>query len=393
MHVNYKKLLNLELPKNLEPIIQDQLEKTLLRLINGLEIVIKKDIRPPRTNSRKLLYEERNLSLYHFLSTSETIYEIPIILVPPLMTTTDIFDLVPEHSLANTLLENGFNVYLVDFKKPDHSDCHLRIDDYILNFLYRAVHMTKKHSNANQVTLLGYCLGGSFSILYGSVSLDIRNDVKNVINIAGPIDLKSLPFFNLLFKPFKNEWFALVDKFGCIPKELLTFIFQVSDPLGYIRRPLHIFNKAWDRDFLVKYQSLSNFFSNFQNLPASTFKQVFEIISSNELIKGKIKFMDQTVSVNLGNFQASLLAFGGSRDTFIPSDSVRVVQKYISTKDFQYVELPFGHVSIMGSEKAKSTIWKTCVEWLSSRSGGKTIRRNSETAKGQIKGQEDKMVR
>jgi len=229
--------------------------------------------------------------------------------------------------------------------------------------------MTKKHCNSNQVTLLGYCLGGTFSILYSCVSHDIKNDVKNVINIAGPVDLKYLPFFNLLFKPFKKEWFALVDKFGCIPKEVLTFVFKVSDPLGYIRRPLHIIDKSWDRDFIVKYQALGNFFSNFQSLPAATFKQAFEIICSNDLVSGKLKLMDQTVSVNLNNLQASLLAFSGLRDTFIPSESVRAVQKHVSSRDFQYVELPFGHVSIMGSDKAKNSIWKTCADWLSTRSG------------------------
>ncbi|MBI2995444.1 MAG: hypothetical protein HYY52_01875 [Candidatus Melainabacteria bacterium] len=363
----YKKILNLEIPKAIEPIIQENVEKILLRAINGLEVVIKRDIRPPEITPKKLLYQEKYITLYHFIPRTESLYEVPVILVPPLMTTTDILDLVSGHSLAEMLVENGSNVYLVDFGKPEKYDSHLRIDDYILNFLYRAVHMTKKHSNSKQVSLVGYCLGGSFSIIYSSTSTDIKNDIKNVINIAGPIDFKNLPFFKLLFKPFKKEWFAVIDKFGCVPKELLTFIFKVSNPLSYIYGPLHVINKSWDRDFLVKQQALTNFFSNFQNLPAVTFKQFFEIIESNSLISRKLKLLDQTV--NLANFQASLLAFGGSRDTFIPPDSVRTVQKYISSKDFQYNELPFGHISIMGSERARTAVWKTCVDWLSTRSG------------------------
>jgi len=171
----------------------------------------------------------------------------------------------------------------------------------------------------------------------------------------------------LLFKPFKNEWFALVDKFGGLPKELLTFIFKIADPSSYLRRSLKVINKAWDRDFLVKHQALNDFFNNFQNLPATTFKQCFEIISSNDLVSGKLKLLDQ--NINLSNLQASYLAFGGSRDAFIPPDSVRAVQKHISSKDFQYMEFPFGHLSIMGSERAKNTVWKTCVDWLKTRSG------------------------
>ncbi len=367
MVLNYKKLLNLEVPEKFESLIQDQLEKTLLRLLNGLEIVIKKDLVEKENNKKKLLYQEKNLSLYHYLPHKDQVYNIPIVLVPPLMVTPDIFDLVSEHSFARTLSENGFNVYLIDFGKPDHNDSHLKLDDYILNLLYRAIHMTKKHASSKQVSLIGYCLGGSFSIIYSSVSIDIRNDAKNVINIAGPIDLESLSFFKLFFKPFKKEWFTLADKYGGLPKELLTFIFKFIDPANYIRRPIHVFNKSWDRDFLIKYQALSNFFNSFQHLPAATFKQCFEIISSNDIVTGKLKLMNQTV--NLGNFQANLLTFGGSKDSFISPDSVRAIQKYISSKDFQYIELPFGHLSIMGSERAKSSVWKTCVDWLKTRSG------------------------
>ena len=367
MVVNWKKLLNFEIPKELEPVVQDQLEKTLLRAINGLEVAIKKDIRTLPAINKKLLYQEKYISLYHYLPKNENVYSVPVLLVPPLMITTDIFDLVPEHSFADTLVENGFNVYLIDFGKPDQDSAHLKVDDYVLNFLYRAVHMSKKHSNAQQITLLGYCLGGSFSTIYASVSLDIKNDIKNVINIAGPIDLEHISFFNLLFKPFKKEWFALADKFGGLPKELLTFIFKIADPTSYLRRPFQLINKAWDRDFLVKYQALNHFFNNFQNLPAAVFKQCFEIISSNDLVSGKLKLLDQ--NIDLSKLQANYLAFGGSMDTFIPPDSIRSVQKYISSKDFQYMELPFGHVSIMGSERAKNTVWKTCVDWLKTRSG------------------------
>ena len=364
---NYKKILKLEFPKEIEPVFYESIEKLLIAAINGIEVAIKGDIRPQRFNGIESLYQEKNLSLYKFSSPCERNYEIPVVLVPPLMVTTDIFDLIPEHSLARTIAKAGFKVYLVDFGKPDKNDSHLKLDDYVLNLLYRAIHMVKNHSNSKEVSLLGYCLGGTLSIIYASLSNEIKKDVKNIVNIAGPVDVKNLPFFNILFKPFKKEWFSIADKYGCITKELLTWIFKLSDPLGYIRRPLYVLSKSWDRDFLVKYQGLSNYFSNFQSLPASTFKQAFEAIRANELVSGKLKLMDQVV--NLGNLQANILAFAGSKDTFIPSESVRALKNHISSKDFQYIELPFGHVSVMGSERAKFSIWKTCVDWLSSRSG------------------------
>ena len=368
MFFNLKKLLNLEIPRNIEPIVQDQIEMSCLRLINGLEFVLKKkDFTIKSETSRKLLYQERYLTLYHYKPIKENLYSTPVILVPPLMIVSDIFDLVPEHSFVNGLLENGFNVYLVDFGKPEKCDSHLKLDDYILNFLYRAIHMSKKHSQADNVSLIGYCLGGTFSTIYASVSIDIRNDVKNVINIAGPIDLKNLPFFETFFKPFKNEWYEVAEEYGCLPKELLGFMFNAVSFAKFFKRPFYVLDKSWDKDFLIKNNALKNFFRNLQNLPAAVFKQCFEIMFSNELIAGKLKLLDQTVSFS--NLQANYLAIGGSKDKFIPPDSVREVQKHISSKDFQYIEFPFGHLSIMGSEKAKDSVWKACSDWLKTRSG------------------------
>src|SRR3990167_3893489 len=119
MAINLKNLLNLEIPKDFESVVEAEIEKNLLRLINGLEVAIKGDIRPQQNSKKKVLYQEKHLILYHYEPLQNEIFSVPVLLVPPLMTTTDIFDLLPQHSLANELAENGFNVYLLDFGKPD----------------------------------------------------------------------------------------------------------------------------------------------------------------------------------------------------------------------------------------------------------------------------------
>lgn len=320
-----------------------------------------------RETHRKILYQERNLTLYHYFPKSEKTYETPIILVPPLMVPSNIFDLLPEHSMANTLVENGFNVYLIDFGEPDIHDSNFGIDIYIFDILYRAIYMVKKHLGVSQVSLLGYCLGGTFSIIYASASLEIKDDVKNVISISGPLDSKSLKFYSKLFKPYKNFWNRLVESNGFLPREIIILMFEILNISGLLKRTFNLIKNTGNKHYLRRHKAISTFYKSFLNLPETSYKQIITAIDENSFINGKLILMK--VIVNLANFSANLLTISGSRDNFIPSESVNSIHKYISVKDAKHIEVPLGHLSIMYSEEAKENVWNTCVNWLKDRSG------------------------
>lgn len=314
---------------------------------------------------KKLLYKERNLSLYHFQSDNVK-HEVPVLLVPPLMVSNDIFDLTPSHSFVNELLKNGFNVYLIDFQKPDARDSNVGLDSYILDKLYRAVFMTKKHTAVNQISLVGYCLGATFSLAYSCSSINIKEDIKNVVSISGPVDFRHLNFFNKIIEPRRNFWIRLVNAYGYLPKTLIMLMFKFSNPMGFIKRPFKLLKNIRNKKYLEKSKAVNRFFNNFYNIPAEAFHQATNAIEKNALINGSMKLMD--VSFNLSDFNANLLTIAGAKDTFTPAESVSAVHQYINTSDANHVEFPFGHLSIMNSSKAKETTWSTAIDWLKERS-------------------------
>ena len=62
-------------------------------------------------------------------------YDLPVLLIPPLMVKPFIFDLFPGRSMVRFLLDHGFAVYLVDFGEPDAADSYVTLDDYVLDWM------------------------------------------------------------------------------------------------------------------------------------------------------------------------------------------------------------------------------------------------------------------
>lgn len=319
------------------------------------------------TIEKKLLFTERNLTLFHYSSTNNKIYEIPILLVPPLMISNSIFDLTENHSLAKTLAENGFRVYLIDFGTPDQNDRNLGIDKYVLDLLYRAVFMTKKHAQSKKVSLYGFCLGGTFSLAYASTSIEIKDDVENIVSIASPVDFNQLKFYKNLIHPFKSQINFFVNQKGYLSKSLISLFFNISNPVNIVKRYYKTLININNKPMLNRYKALSKFYKSFTNLPAKAFTQMQEVVEKNSLMNGDLNFLN--VNFDFTNFKCNLLTITGTKDTFIPSKSTTAIYKCITSKDTKHIEVPLGHLTILGSLKAKDSTWKESIEWLKERSG------------------------
>jgi polyhydroxyalkanoate synthase len=137
--------------------------------------------------------------------------------------------------------------------------------------------------------------------------------------------------------------------------------------MGFLKRQVTLVRNFGNKEFLRRFKALSSFYSSFTNLPAASYKHMVNFIDENALIKGDVRLMN--VDINLKNFSSNLLSVAGSKDSFTPPDSIKIVEKYISSKDVEYKEVPLGHLTLMGSILAKETTWKHCIDWLTSRSG------------------------
>ena len=69
-------------------------------------------------------------------------------------------------SLVEYLLAEGFDVFLVDWGLPDEEDADMGLDEYVCDELHWAIRETLRASGADELTLMGWCIGATLCAMY-----------------------------------------------------------------------------------------------------------------------------------------------------------------------------------------------------------------------------------
>src|SRR5215831_14016445 len=74
---------------------------------------------------------------------AEKRHPIPLLLVFALMNRPYILDLRPGHSFVEFMVQQGYDLYLLDWGAPGPEDKNLKFDDYTLDYMPRAIRKLK----------------------------------------------------------------------------------------------------------------------------------------------------------------------------------------------------------------------------------------------------------
>jgi poly(3-hydroxyalkanoate) synthetase len=94
--------------------------------------------------------------------------------------------LVLGNSFVKYLIAEGYDVYLLAGGIPGLEDKNLSFENYILDYLPKAVECVLKSSSAEEYTLFGHCMGGTISAMYASL---FPEKLKNLVLLATPAAL------------------------------------------------------------------------------------------------------------------------------------------------------------------------------------------------------------
>jgi len=283
----------------------------------------------------------------------------PVLLIPPLMVTPQIYDLRPRHSFVRHMLNYDFDLFLIDFGSPSKRDRELRLDDYVRN-IGRAINRIQEITGAPKVTLLGYCMGGIFSNMF--TPLDENRNVKNIVAIGAPADFSRLPKYHSLAKSLDGPLVALADALDGIPASVSRAIFQMMQPLKNIVLPMNLMMNLWDEDYVAAYESMERWFDDFVAYPRDAFKQFFiEVVKENKLFRCELEINGQIV--DLKKIQVPYLALAGREDFLGHPDCVRPIMEVIGSKDKAYHDVNGGHLGMLAGKSATHA-WNLIAQWL-----------------------------
>ena len=108
---------------------------------------------PPSTTVFDIAHEGALLRLRHYEPEAPP-RGPPVLLVHSLFKRPYVLDLLPDRSVVQSLLRQGFSVYLTDWLPPSDSDAHCGLHDYVEHELANAVECIRRRERVCRVGLV-----------------------------------------------------------------------------------------------------------------------------------------------------------------------------------------------------------------------------------------------
>ena len=113
------------------------------------------------TTPGSVLFENDVMQLIQYKPTTDSVHEIPLVMIPPAINKFYILDLQPENSLVRYAVEQGHTVFMLSWRNVTAEQGHLTWDDYLQQGVMKAINVAREICDVEQVNTLGFCVGGT----------------------------------------------------------------------------------------------------------------------------------------------------------------------------------------------------------------------------------------
>lgn len=344
--------------------VRDVVERSIKRNIKGVEYFASPAPALGAT-PKDVLLTRGTLNLYHYRPLADEIYRVPLLLV---MATTNrgyILDMVPGQSFVEFLLRQGYDVYMMDWSPPRADEKHLRLDDYVLDFIPDCIERVRADSGEPDVTLMGYCFGGVLSTIY--TALHANGPVKNLAAFTTPVDFTKMPMFQAWSDPRYFDVDRLVDTLGNIPPDLIFASFDMLRPAARLAGNIRLLDNMWNDEFVKSYRMFDRWATDALPLAGEYFRQTTkELMWKNGLMTGELVIGGR--KVDLGNIGVPLLHVVAEHDHIVPYEASKPLVQKVGSTDKEEVVLKGGHISLVAGANAQKRLWPRLDRWLQERS-------------------------
>lgn len=311
---------------------------------------------------RKEIWKLNKTTLWHYRPENKK-YSVPIFLVYSVINQPFILDLAPGSSLIQAFMDNGYEVYLLDFGCPGFEDKDLSLNDYITKYIQKGVQRALTHSKANEITIMGFCLGGTLAAIYTSIA---EEPIKNLILSLTPINFQYFPQFDQWVDTFvKNEVDVapILDAVGLIPSSFVQGGIRLITTPVYYSPYLSLINRAYDEQYNIKWSRLNLWTKSHIPISGAALNQLAnDLVKENKLINGGLDVNGK--HAHLKNIYANMLVIGSSYDQLVPKEQITPIMDLVSSDDRTFHLLTGGHANIPNNGQLPSYL----TEWLNARS-------------------------
>ena len=314
----------------------------------------------------EVVYRKDRMRLLHYSSDAKARRSPPILMVYAVINKPYVLDLHPDRSVIKTFLRKGFDVYLIDWGTPHRSDKFISTEDYVERYVDYAVDWIGDHCDTDQISLFGYCLGGTLAAIYAAVHPD---KVRNLMIMAAPIDFRDE---HGLLNWWTNEDHFDAEKltraYGNIPDYLFSSTFKYLDPAqNLLLKYIDLFENVQNEKFVDMFFRMEQWIHDGVPMTGAFYRDLIEKwYQKNQIVKNEFRINGN--KVDLKNISMPVVTITGERDHIAPPASVRSLLDFISSKKKKSIHCDCGHIGLSVGGKAHKEVWPEVTNWLAKES-------------------------
>jgi putative long chain acyl-CoA synthase len=300
--------------------------------------------------------------------------EAPVLLIPPLMVTAEIYDVAPDISAVTALTRLGLDVWVIDFGSPEHEEGGMKrtLDDHVKAISESIDFM--RHATGRDVHLLGYSQGGMFA--YQTAAYRASQGIASLVTFGSPVDIhRNLPKIDntiagRVFELAQTALNAPLDRLEGLPGFLTSTGFKLLAVHKEIGQLVDFVKKLHDRQALEQREARRRFLGGegFVAWPGPALKKfIDEFVVHNRMLSGGFVIDGRTVT--LADISCPVLFWVGERDTIANKSAVRAIRGAAPKAQVFEVSMRAGHFGLVVGNQAMSFTWPTVASWVRWREG------------------------
>jgi polyhydroxyalkanoate synthase len=348
-------------PLDLVSRVNRDVERSLMRARNGVRYV-RGSLRPDVGATPKEVVWKRGKAEVWRYQNGTARYGPPVLIVHSLVSRSYILDLRPGNSLVEYMTAAGLDVFMLDWGVPDELDADNDLERYVDWYLPRAVAAVQRETGSEEVTLMGYCLGGVLAALYSAGHETAP--VRNLVLMATPVNFDAMGAMVALLREGRMEPEELFDDTGNVPADALYSGFYMQAPTVEVAQKATLLENLWNDEFVEGFQAMAQWSRDHVPFPGAVFRQlVEELIRKNVLMTGSIRIGDR--KVELADARANVLNAMAERDNVVPPAAVEPVMELVGDPARrEELRLPGGHVTFGTGRSAVKHTMPRLTGWI-----------------------------
>ena len=239
------------------------LSKTLSRARNVMRLVTGQRFTPAYEANYSLHSTCLFARLRHYPAVGEPKSQ-PVLFIPPLMVTAQVYDISPQHSALGYLCRNGHDVWVLDFGVPESEPGGMErtLDDHIIAINTAIDEIVS--ATGGPVHLAGYSQGGIF--VYLTTAYRKSKDIASAMTFGSPIDMqRNLPrdvdrgLLQNVVSGVRGLAGGAIEGLPGVPGSFSSLAFKMASPIKevqYLKLMLGILD---DREALAKIEPMRRF--------------------------------------------------------------------------------------------------------------------------------------